>query len=115
MEIKVIKWSKLKKTKNIKTSAGCIMGGFFYNGMRWKDYIKTFSNEVKPYLFALKKEIILKKIRYSGEQHQCGSNGVPVFNDNTRGCFSFRAWGDLMAAIWSTEEDNDYSYMDFYC
>ena len=40
---------------------------------------------------------------------------TPVFDDGTVGSFSFRAWGDLMAAIWNTEENtNKYSYMDFY-
>jgi hypothetical protein len=28
--------------------------------------------------------------------------------------FSYRGWGDIMAAIWSEEENKDYNYMDFY-
>ncbi len=37
-----------------------------------------------------------------------------MFNDGTAGMFSFRAWGDLMAAIWAEHENRDYGYMDFY-
>jgi hypothetical protein len=40
--------------------------------------------------------------------------GVPVFEDETISTFSYRAWGDLLSAIWSEEENKDYNYMAFY-
>jgi hypothetical protein len=40
---------------------------------------------------------------------------TPVFDDGTVGGFSFRAWGDLLAAVWNTAEGTTkYSYMSFY-
>ena len=39
---------------------------------------------------------------------------MPLFSDGKVATFSFRGWGDLMAAIWSEAEDKDYGYMDFY-
>lgn len=90
-------------------------GGWFDNGHRWADYIETWSNPATPYLEALRADIIAKGIRYTGEQHQYTDDGVPLFDDGHVATFSYRGWGDLMAAIWSTEEDKDYSYMDFYC
>ena len=31
------------------------------------------------------------------------------------GKFSFRAWGDLMAAIATVKDGKDHNYMEFYC
>ena len=53
-------------------------------------------------------------LKQGGDWHQNDPKGVPVFNDGTVAMFSFRAWGDLMAALWAEHEDCDYSYMDFY-
>ena len=47
-------------------------------------------------------------------EHQNDDHGVPKSDDDTVGLFSFRSWGDLMAAIWSEEEDKDYDYLNFY-
>ena len=103
------------------------MGGFFglcvtghghpkgkIEGQRWPDYLVNFKPVSFPYLEALKKEIVSKNIRYTGEDHQNADDGVPVFSDGTVLVLSWRAWGDLMAAVWSTEENKDYCYMDFY-
>jgi hypothetical protein len=49
----------------------------------------------------------------TGQEHQYNS-GVPVFSDGKVATYTYRGWGDLMAAIWATEEDKDYHYMDFY-
>lgn len=91
------------------------LGGFFKNGMRWKDYIDVLDEDEKLYAEALRRAVVDHDFRYTGDQHQNGPLGVPVFSDGTYASFSLRAWGDLMAAIWSEQEDVDYSYMDFYC
>lgn len=91
-----------------------MMGGYVKKGMRWPDYERLLQREHKRYFEALRKEIIKKEIKITGDQHQRLPDGAPLFNDGTVGRFSYRAWGDLMAAIWSTEENKDYEFMDFY-
>lgn len=110
--MKVIKWISYDEAEQ-KISSIDRMGGFFGNGMRWSDYIAN-SSVALLHLDALRAEIIAKDIRITGQGHQYADNGVPVFEDGTVGLFSYRAWGDLMAAIWSTEENKDYNYMEFY-
>ena len=90
------------------------MGGFFQHGMRWHHYIDDFPENEKLYLEAIRASVVENNLRLTGENHQYGPNGVPLFSDDTVGSFSYRGWGDLMAAIWAEEEDKDYCYMDFY-
>jgi hypothetical protein len=89
------------------------MGGFFRKGMRWADYLMQWP-EFPEYSEALREAIIIRALKQGGDWHQHDEEGVPVFSDGTAATFSYRAWGDLLAAIWSTEEDKDYGYMDFY-
>ena len=90
------------------------LGGFFQKGMRWKDYLDCFYPKGQEYAEALRRYIVKNKIKRGGDWHQSEAEGAPLFTDGTVACFSFRAWGDLLAAIWSSEEDRDYSYMSFY-
>jgi len=79
-------------------------GGWFNfkeKGQRWKDYIDTFKPEAVPYLEAVRADILEHGKRFSGDAHQHQGGGVPVFTDGKCICLTFRAWGDLMAAIWS--------------
>ena len=80
-------------------------------GHRWKDYIEVF-DDMKPHLEAIRKEIVKNNYKFGGYTHQLEM--IPIFSDNTIGFFSYRAWGDLMSAIWVEEENKDYNYMDFY-
>lgn len=89
-------------------------GGFFQRGDRWKHYIETYHEGVVPFYEALRNEVLRLGLKHGGDWHQNDPKGVPVFNDGTVAMFSFRAWGDLMAAIWAEHEDRDYDYMDFY-
>lgn len=59
-------------------------------------------------------EIVANKYCFSGQNHQCGITGVPVFSNGT--CFraSMRAWGQIMANAQSQLTGKQYSYMDFY-
>ena len=90
------------------------LGGFFKDGMRWEDYIDMYLPNGQEYAEALRRYIIKNKIKRGGDWHQSEEEGTPLFTDGTVACFSFRAWGDVLAAIWSSEEDRDYSYMSFY-
>jgi hypothetical protein len=111
--IRVIDWTSEADTAGMESSIGGL-GGFFSRGMRWSDYIEGGSPVFIERAEAIRVSAIENGIRHTGEHHQFGDDGVPVFSDGTCGSFSFRAWGDLMAAIWSEEEGRDYSYMDFY-
>lgn len=113
--MKVIKWISYDEAENY-TSNSFVggLGGFFENGMRWKDYEDGYTPEALQFIAALRKEILEKSLKISGEQHQYKENCAPLFEDGTVALYSYRAWGDLMAAIWSEEENKDYSYFDFY-
>jgi hypothetical protein len=82
--------------------------------MRWKDYLEAWKPEAHPYAEALRAAILKLQLREGGDWHQNDANGVPVFSDGTVATFSYRAWGDLLAAVWSEAEDKDYNYMRFY-
>lgn len=122
--MKVIRWISRRESEKYKKSIGGL-GGWFnagyihedqkdQKGQRWKDFIEIWKEEVRPYFEAIRESVLEKRIKMTGEEHQYGLDGIPLFEDNTVGCFSFRAWGDLMAAIWSEKENKDYTYMDFY-
>lgn len=113
-KIEVKKWIYSGTTSNYDILGNCL-GGFFQKGMRWKDFISHIDPEKIEYLEAIRKDVIAKGIRITGQQHQDCDDGTPLFNDYSIGIFSWRAWGDLMAAIWAEEEDKDCCYMDFYC
>jgi hypothetical protein len=110
---KVVEWICYDDAKEEDNTIGSL-GGFFKDGMRWPDYVDQFVDEGKEYAEAIRQDVIDKHIRLTGEGHQSDSHGVPVFEDGKCALFSWRAWGDLMAGIWSTEENKDYNYMDFY-
>ena len=90
------------------------LGGFFAHGMRWPDYLETMGlhGDALERVEAIRRAVIRDDVRRGGDWHQ--TEGMPVFDDGTHAMFSMRAWGDLLAAIWSTELDTDLSYMSFY-
>lgn len=119
MEIKVIDWICFDSGKEEAPIGG--MGGWFNSNnihdkpnetaMVWQDYLDAFEEVSHPYLEALKKEILDNKLELTGQDHQNGN--VPLFSDDKVGEFSYRAWGDLMAAIYSTKE-KPLTYMEYY-
>jgi len=111
--MKVKRWISLKQAEEYKESVGWV-GGWFSNGHRWKDYIEDYKEPISLYLEAIRQSVLENCLRLTGEQHQYSINGIPLFEDDTVGIFTFRAWGDLMAAIWSEAENKNYSYIDFY-
>lgn len=120
VDVKVKKWvsyelaSQEIEIGELKVNDIGGLGGWFEKGHRWNDYITKFKKRQRPYIESLRKEIINNNIKFAGSEHQERKDGVPVFSDGTVALYSYRAWGDLMAAIWSTEENRDYSYIDFY-
>ena len=113
--MKVIKWASEEKAQGKKISVGR-MGGWFNDrtpGQRWKDYIETWDKNTRPYLEAIRESVVEKGSRLTGHDHQYSRYGIPIFEDDTIASFSLEGWGDLMAAIWSEEDNKDYSYIDF--
>ncbi len=94
------------------------LGGWFKEGMRWDDYLadlKDHDNEDQVEMFeALRRSMIEHRIRHGGDWHQVDPRGTPIFSNGWFGSFSYRAWGDLSAAVWSSADGQDYAYMDFY-
>ena len=85
-----------------------IIGGFFDRGMRWPHYRERWYagriDDVRTF-------IVENKIRVCGDYME---ERHILLDSGERWFFSMRAWGDLMAAVWSTEEDKDFHYIDFY-
>ena len=77
----------------------------------WEDFIEGMDEETKAYAEAFKAYILEKNIKECAPWHQ--RIGVPLFEDNTYSTFSYRAWGDIMAAIYTTEEE-PLNYMEYY-
>lgn len=107
--MKVVGLTSFDPAQDMKRSLGGL-GGFFSLGMRWADYVEAVGEN--EYTLALREYIVQNEIKEGGGWHQ--DEGVPVFEDGTVASFSFRAWGDLLAAIWSEELNQDFCYMDFY-
>ena len=81
---------------------------------RWNGYIANIAAKFVPHHEALRRAINARGLRRGGDWHQRAPDGVPVFDDGAIGTFSFRAWGDLMAATWSEADGRGYGYMHFY-
>lgn len=92
------------------------IGGFggIVDGWPWSRYEETFNEDGIEYIRALRDYIIENNIKRGGDWHQNSESGVPLFSDGTVAIYSYRAWGDLMAAIWGDIDGEPYSYMDFY-
>lgn len=113
MTVEVEKWVTYDDEAHKDLRDIGIMGGFFQDGMRWNDYLENCP--VPEYAEAIRRSVLASGDRFCGDEHQNGDNRTPLFSDGAIGTFSYRAWGDLMAAIWSTHDERDYNYMDFYC
>lgn len=110
----VIGWVSYGEASSQATERIGGWGGVIAPGDRWRDYVAMCGDEPAPYYEALRREVLRRRLRRGGDWHQNAPDGAPVFADGTVGLFSFRAWGDLMAAIWADADDRDYGYMDFY-
>lgn len=116
--MKVERWISLEESEShqqsVKVKDGFIGGGWFNQGHRWEDYAKRIKAKSLPYVEAIRDSVLKTGTQITGWGHQYAPDGVPLFEDHTVMLFTMRGWGDLMAAIWSEEENKDYSYIDFY-
>ena len=86
----------------------------------WTDFDSEYptkvmnGDEMSAVLDLVRKEILKKKYCFSGTIHQYSSTGVPVFSDGTCLRCSMRAWGLIMAQVYSDVHGINLSYLDFY-
>lgn len=113
MTIEVEKWTSIEEAEKTERRDVGTMGGWFQDGMRWKDYAEKEPMPLE-YAEAIRRSVLKNQIRIDGGEHQEGDEGCPVFSDGAMALMSMRAWGDLLAAIWSEHDNADYNYMDFY-
>lgn len=87
------------------------MGGWV-DGEDWHTFSAQLKKGELPYYNALKTYIKANDLWNGGFWHE--SEGCPVFEDGTVISCSYRAWGDIMAAVHnSIERSHPYSYYDF--
>ena len=111
-ELRVVRWTSVDECRDAPCPFGGWGGWFGAKGAQlWADYVGVLDPTAVPYAEALRAEILRLNIKRGGDWHQI--HGVPVFSDGTAAVFSMRAWGDFMAAVWSTPE-LPLKYMDFY-
>ena len=114
--MEVVDWIAYDAADGRTESVGGL-GGWFGNGVghRWDVYEAIWEPEAVPYVRAIRDAVLAEDRFTTGEDHQGSPDGVPLFNDGTVGMFSFRGWGDLMAAIATVKDGQDHNYMEFYC
>ena len=109
---RVVKWIDYDDAGDHEDSRIGGLGGWFGHSHTWADYLNMFEPGAIPYLLAMQAAVTRDGIREGGDWHQ--DCGVPLFDDGTVATYSYRAWGDLLAAIWSEHDGVSYSYMNFY-
>jgi hypothetical protein len=111
---RVVAWVSTDEAERHGTKDIGGWGGLISKGDRWIDYIANMKPEFVEYHAALREAILGRGLRRGGDWHQNAPDGVPMFDDGAVATFSFRAWGDLLAAVWAQHDERDYWYMDFY-
>lgn len=111
--IAVVRQCSYDEAQDLEDACGG-MGGWV-DGEDFDEYLAACGDEALPYVRGLRDWIVREKIRHGGDWHQDDEEGVPVFADGKCATFSYRAWGDLLAAVWNSHERTDrYCYMSFY-
>jgi hypothetical protein len=110
-ERRVVDWIADDGSREVSVGG---LGGWFKDGDRWEDYITQCDPHLRPYIEAIKVSVLASGRFICGNEHQDSDDGTPLFDDGTVGGFSFRAWGDLMAAIATLYDGQDHHYMEFY-
>jgi hypothetical protein len=119
--MRVIDWISYGEADKREASVSGL-GGWFGYGQgtwdapdRWADYLARWDPSTRPYLEALRADVLASDRFICGNEHQYAADGVPLFDDGTVASLSFRAWGDLMAAIATEKDGQNHNYLEFYC
>ena len=78
--IKVEKFVSSEEAHQLPRSID-LLGGWFYDGLRWKDFLETWEESLHPYFEAIREKVLAESIRNGGFWHQ--EKGCPVFSDGT--------------------------------
>lgn len=113
MTIRVERWTSYEEADKLKESIGGL-GGWFKEQHTWEDMLDAVGLQAAPYAIALRDAIIKIGIIEGGDWHQEDDKGCPVFSDGSAATFSYRAWGDFLAAAWQWHTKKPHHYMDFY-
>jgi|SRR5690554_2559666 len=99
---------ELTVTSEAHDNTSVIYGGY-EGGYTWDEYLDTFKSKFKPHFELIRKAI--EKLDWVGKTAGEMANDVEfVFSDGVIIAFTWRAWGDLMAAI----VDKGENYMKYY-
>jgi hypothetical protein len=114
--MKVVDWISDAESADHEIAFGGMGGWFgFDQANTWQDYLDSWKPEVHPYIEAVRDSVIESGRWITGQQHQDDDDGTPLFEDGKVVALSFRAWGDLMAAIATYNDGKPHNYMEFYC
>jgi hypothetical protein len=111
----VVRWVSFSKLGQFDPAPIEGVGGWF-NARKNKlhtfgYYLEAHPEESRPYILALREEASRFNLRtfvaFGVHRQMC-----PVFSDGTAVSLSQRAWGDFVAALW-TSQDKPLAYTDF--
>lgn len=123
--MRITEWISNERAEPLTQSFGGLGGWFGFSASvdggdethTWADYLaEVCADDVaRSRAEALREAIVERRLWEDGCWHQEADDGVPMFDDGTVATFSFRAWGDLLAAVWTEQLGRQFCYMDFYC
>ncbi len=122
--IHVVDWISAVQADAMPASFGAMSCGWFgfsdhaeLHRHTWADYLDHVCEEdadARERAEALRSSIVERRIWRTGNWHLHNAHGVPMFSDATVASFTHRSWGDLLAAVWSSQLGQAYNYLDFY-
>lgn len=90
------------------------LGGWFGEEHSWQDYEEQYNEVGRPLIIELRDKLISHGISCTGQQMQEYAKCIPVWEDGTVTLYSWRGWGDLMAAVANFQDGQPHCYMEFY-
>jgi hypothetical protein len=125
-EITIIGWVSYQEAEAISSGGKPNLGGLggWVKGHDFNEYLAhSVAPEFHAHYIALRNDIQNRNIRFGGDAHQTRPDGCPLWSDGSVATFTWRAWGDLLAATYNRPRDqridlfgvNHYhSYLCFY-
>jgi hypothetical protein len=109
-----VTWQSYDSTTDLPGYNLSDLGGPDDIDKNWPAYVVQYATEWHPHLEAIRQSIIEDEVWAGGEWHQYSPNSLPVLSDGHLMSCTFRAWGSLLTAVWNSELERDFRYIDFY-